>query len=118
MSGGFLSLANQVEEFLRDVLQRENRWYTLSLCYLAEGLDGVSLNLSKKLLSSREKPDCIRALLLASKICGEYKNLAQEGTYYAQRVLTSLRIKPAECQILECSKLVDGCLFIVPIKAC
>ncbi|XP_006857444.2 protein NPGR2 isoform X1 [Amborella trichopoda] len=113
MSGGFLSLANQIEEFLPGVLQREDRWYTLSLCYLAEGLDGVSLNLLKKLLSSRERPDCVRALLLASKICGEDKNLAQEGTYYAQRVLTSLKRKSVECQILES---VANCLMGVSLS--
>ncbi|XP_026420245.1 protein NPGR2-like [Papaver somniferum] len=90
VSGGLEGLAKQVEEFLPGVLERKLRYYTLSLCYHGMGEDVVALNLLRILLSKSENPNCIKGLLLASKICGENPNYAVEGVDYAHRALTEL----------------------------
>ncbi|XP_068662564.1 protein NPGR2 isoform X1 [Aristolochia californica] len=90
VSGELKVLANQIEGLLPGVLDRKERYYTLALCYFGEGEDLVALNLLKKLLSSREDPNCVEALLLASKICGDKNGYAEEGISFAQRALDNL----------------------------
>lgn len=90
VSGELKLLANQVEALLPGTLERREYYYTLALCYFGEGDDAVALNLLGNLLSGRENPNCIRALLLASKICSENSNYAEEGICYARRALANL----------------------------
>ncbi|XXG89806.1 hypothetical protein AAC387_Pa12g1721 [Persea americana] len=90
VSGELKSLANQVEALLPGILERRECYYTLALCYFAEGDDAVALNLLGNLLSSRENPNCIHVLLLASKICSENSYYAEEGICYARRSLANL----------------------------
>ncbi|KAG9446890.1 hypothetical protein H6P81_013018 [Aristolochia fimbriata] len=90
VSGELTVLANQIEGLLPGVLSRKEKYYTLALCYFGEGEDLTSLNLLKKLLSTKEDPNCVEALLLASKICGDKKGYAEEGISFAQRALDLL----------------------------
>lgn len=90
VSGDFRALANQVEELLPGIIQRKEKHLTLALCYSGAGENLVALNLLKKLLSDREDPKFVPGLLLASKICGENTNLAEEGVHFACRALESL----------------------------
>ncbi|KAF8392155.1 hypothetical protein HHK36_022497 [Tetracentron sinense] len=91
VSGELKALANQVEELLPEVMDRKERYHTLALCYYGEGEDLVALNLLRKLLSIRDNPNCILDLLLASKICGEKPNCAEEGIGFARKALASLQ---------------------------
>ncbi|OVA02347.1 Tetratricopeptide repeat-containing domain [Macleaya cordata] len=91
VSGALRGLAGQVEELLPGVFDRKERYYILSLCYYGEGDDVVALNLLRKLLSKTENPNCIQALLLASKICGENPDLTEEGVDCARRALAGLQ---------------------------
>ncbi|KAJ7972617.1 tetratricopeptide repeat protein 7A-like [Quillaja saponaria] len=63
---------------------------SLSLCYYGAGEDLVALNLLRKLLTSREDPKCVPALLMASKISWENPGLAEEGVSFARRALENL----------------------------
>ncbi|MQL71668.1 hypothetical protein Taro_003993 [Colocasia esculenta] len=90
VSGELNALARQVEELLPGVMDRKQRYYTLALCYLSEGDDMIALNFLKKILSAREDPNCLKALLLASKICGENNVHAEEGVQFARRALANL----------------------------
>lgn len=98
ISGDTRALAIQVEELLPGVIDREERYYTLALCYYGAGEDFVALNLLKKLFSNGEDPTRTSALLMASKISGEDPNLAEEGVRFARHALESL---DGKCDQLE-----------------
>ncbi|XP_042516700.1 protein NPGR2-like isoform X2 [Macadamia integrifolia] len=91
VSGELRALANQLEELLPGILDRKERYYILALCYHGVGEDMVALNLLRKLLSSRENPNSLPGLFLASKICGEDPNCAEEGVGFARRALGLLQ---------------------------
>ncbi|KAI3951122.1 hypothetical protein MKW98_028526 [Papaver atlanticum] len=91
VSGAVRGLATQIEELLPGVMDREERYYILSLCYYGEGESTVSLNLLRRLLSKAQNPNCVNALLLASKICAENPNLAEEGVDFASRAVERLQ---------------------------
>lgn len=88
--GELKALARQLEELPPRAMERKERHYRLALCYLGEGDDMVALNLLKKILSAREDPNCLKSLLLASKICGEDSAHAEEGVHFARRALANL----------------------------
>lgn len=91
LSGGLRALANQVEELLPGTMNRKERYHTLALCYYGDGDSLTALNMLKKLLSNAENPNYLPALLMASKICGENPNFAEEGISFARRALQSLQ---------------------------
>ncbi|XP_042513890.1 protein NPGR2-like [Macadamia integrifolia] len=103
LSGDLGALANQYEELLPGIFDRKERYYILALCYHGVGEDMVALNLLRKLLSRRENPNSLSALLLASKICGENPRCAEEGVEFALRALG----------LLQC-----GCDQIVSVANC
>ncbi|XP_077250800.1 protein NPGR2-like [Tasmannia lanceolata] len=111
VSGELKALANQVEGLLPGNLDRRERYYTLALCYFGEGDDLVALNLLRKLLSSRENPNCIDALILASKICGDHTNYAEEGVCFSRRALANLH---GGCDQM---KSVANCLLGISLSA-
>ncbi|WOL09955.1 hypothetical protein Cni_G18709 [Canna indica] len=111
MSGQLISLANQVEELLPGVLERKEQYYTLALCYLGEDDDLAALNLLRKLLSAAEDPNCVKALLLASKVCGENNSCAEEGVSFARRALANLH---GGCDQIES---VANCLLGISLSA-
>ncbi|KAH9729212.1 protein NPGR2 [Citrus sinensis] len=90
IAGDLSSLAKQIEELLPGIINRKERYHILALCYYGEGEDLVALNLLRTLLSGSEDPKCLPALLIASKICGEYPDLAEEGATFASRALECL----------------------------
>lgn len=90
VSGQLDTLACQVEELLPGVMERKERYYTLALCYLGHGDELTALNLLKKILSVREDPNCVKALLLAAKVCGETDAYADEGVSLSRRALANL----------------------------
>ncbi|GLU03698.1 hypothetical protein SLE2022_208840 [Rubroshorea leprosula] len=98
VSGDLTALGNQVEELMPGILDRKETYYTLALCYSGAGEDLVSLNLLRKLLSNKEDPNCVPALLMAAKICGGDNNLVEEGITFARRALGNLG---ARCNELE-----------------
>ncbi|KAI7983017.1 Protein NPGR2 [Camellia lanceoleosa] len=91
ISGELRVLANQVEELLPGIMDRKETYLMLALCYYGAGEDLTALNLLTKLLNSREDPNCIPALLMASKICGENPKYAEEGISFARRALENLQ---------------------------
>ncbi|XP_008785179.2 protein NPGR2-like isoform X1 [Phoenix dactylifera] len=111
VSGQLNSLANQIDELLPDVLERKECYYTLALCYLGEGDNLTALNLLKKLLRAREDPNCVKALLLASKVCGENSAYAEEGVSFARRALSNLH---RGCDQMDS---VANCLLGISISA-
>ncbi|KAK6254732.1 hypothetical protein QUC31_016462 [Theobroma cacao] len=90
VSGELRAIAHQVEELHPEIMNRKERYSTLALCYYGEGEDIVALNLLRNLLNSRDKPDCILELLLASKICGENMSCIEEGISWAHKALSGL----------------------------
>ncbi|CAN6486211.1 unnamed protein product [Victoria cruziana] len=97
VSGGLRSLASHIEELLPGLLDRSSHCYALALCYSGEGDVMVALNLLKKILNSRESPNCIQALLAASRICGDKSDYAEEGVQFARRALENMN---GECEAL------------------
>ncbi|KAK9039212.1 hypothetical protein V6N11_024045 [Hibiscus sabdariffa] len=97
LSGDLKALANQVEEQLPGLISRKERYHYLALCYYGAGEDLVALNLLRKLFSV-EGPRCVPALLMASRICGDKPNLAEEGINFARRALESLDDKCSELE--------------------
>lgn len=87
VSGGLKALAHQVEELLPGILERNDRYCILSLCYHGEGEDMVALNLLRNLFRNREHPDCILELMLASKICAQNEVCIEEGIGYACKAI-------------------------------
>lgn len=100
LSGGLSALANQVEELLPRTMNRKERYYILALCYYGDGDSLTALNLFKKILSEREDPKHLPSLLMASKICGENPNTAEEGISFAHRALESLQGRCEEMGIV------------------
>ncbi|XP_020575064.1 protein NPGR2 [Phalaenopsis equestris] len=98
ISGQLKPLANRFEELLPGILDRNERYYKLGLCYLGEGDILTALNLLKKIFSDREGPNSVKALLLASKICGENSAYAEEGASFSHRTLTTL---DGRCESLQ-----------------
>ncbi|EOY06127.1 No pollen germination related 2 isoform 6 [Theobroma cacao] len=90
VSGELRAIAHQVEELHPEIMNRKERYSTLALCYYGEGEDIVALNLLRNLLNSRDNPDCILELLLASKICGENMSCIEEGISWARKALSGL----------------------------
>lgn len=91
VSGELSALARLIEGLLPGALDRKERCYTLALCYASEGDELVALDLLKKILSPREDPGCLKALLLASEICGQRRGAhAEDGASYARRAVDSL----------------------------
>ncbi|KAK6785908.1 hypothetical protein RDI58_014433 [Solanum bulbocastanum] len=91
ISGGLWALANQVEELLPRNIDLCERHHILALCYYGEGDNFTALNLLRKLLSSAEDPTCVPGLLLASRICGENLECAEDGINFARRAIESLQ---------------------------
>ncbi|KAJ6403599.1 hypothetical protein OIU84_011921 [Salix udensis] len=111
VSGGLKALASQVEELLPGIIDRNERYHILSLCYYGAGEELIALDLLRKLLHVNEDPNCVPALLMASKICGKTPKLAEEGINYARRALQSLK---NNCNQLES---VAYCLLGVSLSA-
>ncbi|XP_044493922.1 protein NPGR2 isoform X1 [Mangifera indica] len=111
ISGDLRSLANKVEELPPGTISRKEMYYILAFCYHGAGEDAVALNLLRKLLSSVEDPRCVSALLLASKVCAENPDLAEEGTSFACRALECLE---GECDQLESTA---NCLLGISLSA-
>ncbi|XP_048129095.1 protein NPGR2 isoform X2 [Rhodamnia argentea] len=87
VSSGLKALAHQVEELIPGILERNERYCVLSLCYHGEGEDMVALNLLRNVFRNREHPDCILEMMLASKICGKNEVCIEEGIGYACKAL-------------------------------
>ncbi|XP_065637113.1 protein NPGR2 [Quercus suber] len=111
VAGDLRALANQLEELLPGLIDWKERYSILAFCYYGAGEDLVALNLLRKLLSRNEDPKCVPALLMASKICGENPDLAEEGTSFACRALESLDVG---CNQLESTA---RCLLGVSLSA-
>ncbi|KAL0553993.1 hypothetical protein IC582_007898 [Cucumis melo] len=110
ISGDTRALAGQIEELPPGILHRQELYYALALCYYGAGENLTALNLLRKLLGSHEDPKSLPALLMASKICGENCDLAEEGTSFAHRALQNL---DHECDQLEG---VANCLLGVSLS--
>ncbi|CAN4102041.1 unnamed protein product [Withania somnifera] len=91
--GGLGTLANQVEELLPRNIDLCERHHILALCYYGEGDNFTALNLLRKLLSSAEDPTCVPGLLLASRICGESLECAEDGINFSRRAIESLQAR-------------------------
>lgn len=111
VAGDLRALANQLEELLPGLIDWKETYSILAFCYYGAGEDLVALNLLRKLLSRNEDPKCVPALLMASKICGENPDLAEEGTSFACRALESLDVG---CNQLESTA---RCLLGVSLSA-
>ncbi|PHT52449.1 hypothetical protein CQW23_06911 [Capsicum baccatum] len=91
ISGGLKTLACKVEELLPRIIDRQEMYLILTLCYYGGGDDFTALNLLRKLLSSTEDHTCVSGLLFASKVCAEIPDCSSEGIIYAQRAIESLQ---------------------------
>ncbi|GMH25882.1 hypothetical protein Nepgr_027725 [Nepenthes gracilis] len=89
VSGQPRALASLVEELLPGIIDRKERYYSLALCYYGDGDSFSALNLLRKLLASREDPNNVPALLMASKVCPDHCQFT-EGIGYAQRALEKM----------------------------
>ncbi|KAM0951222.1 putative tetratricopeptide-like helical domain superfamily, protein NPG1 [Dioscorea sansibarensis] len=89
LAGQTSVLARQFEEISPGIYPRCDRWFSLALCYHAEGQNEAALNLLRKFLNKNDCPNDLPALLFAAKICSEDSLLASEGVEYAQRSIAN-----------------------------
>ncbi|GFP82930.1 tetratricopeptide repeat protein 7b [Phtheirospermum japonicum] len=90
ISGGLGALAHQVEELLPGVLDREERYHTLALCYHGEGFDSEALNLWRK-MSKNHGDLYLPALLFVSRICGGKSEYFEDGINFSRRAIEKSR---------------------------
>lgn len=89
MTGQFEVLANYLEQTLPGVYARGERWYLLSLCYSAAGIDKAAINLIKMALGpseSRQIPQ-IPWLLFGAKLCSKDPKHSRDGINFVHRLL-------------------------------
>lgn len=98
ITGGLGVLANQVEELPPGIIDRKEMYHTLALCFYGQRDDLSALNLLKMLLDNSEDPNCVPALLMASKICAENPNYEEEGISFAHKSIGCLH---GRCDQLE-----------------
>lgn len=96
VSGELKPFAKQLEELLPGTIDLRDWFYTVALCYYGSGEGLVARDLLKKLLHSSQNPNHVSGLLLASKICGENADYAEEGIMFSQRALEILNGKCTE----------------------
>ncbi|KAF3673999.1 putative tetratricopeptide repeat protein 7A-like isoform X2 [Capsicum annuum] len=108
ISSRLKTLASKVEELLPIIIDRQEMYLILTLCYYGGGDDFTALNLLQKLLSSTEDHACILGLLLASKVCAEIPDCASEGIIYAQRAIESLQE--------QCSELLGVANYVLGLS--
>ncbi|KAF3674000.1 putative tetratricopeptide repeat protein 7A-like isoform X2 [Capsicum annuum] len=96
ISGSLKTLACKVEELLPRIIDRQEMYLILTLCYYGGGDNFTALNLLRKLLSSTEDHTCVSGLLFASKVCAEIPDCSSEGIIYAQRAIESLQERCGE----------------------
>ncbi|KAF6158481.1 hypothetical protein GIB67_022078 [Kingdonia uniflora] len=91
--GELRGFAGQIEEILPEDLDRDERYYSLALCYYGEGEDLVAFNLLKNMFSNSGNLNSVQPLLLASKVCGENSESAEgEKIIRKSQVLEALEI--------------------------
>lgn len=108
VSGSPLALAHLVEELFPGVISREQMYQTLALCYYGDGDSFASLNLLRKLLTTREETTFVPGLLVASKICGQNPECAEEGVKYARRALENMGGK--------CNQIVGSANYLLGLS--
>lgn len=107
ISGDLKYLAALVKRLLLPgLMKRKEGQYTLALCYFGDGHDAIALDLL------RNNPKSLKALLLASKICSENKNYAEEGVSLSRTALCNLQ-QCSRCDQMEC---VANCLLGVSLS--
>ncbi|XP_076929826.1 protein NPGR2-like [Bidens hawaiensis] len=89
---GLGPLSKQLEELLPAVIDKKERHLLLSCCYYGQG-DGLSALSLLKNVYKHDDPDCVSALLVASKICGENPGFEDEGVVLAKRAVNILENK-------------------------
>ncbi|KAI9083952.1 hypothetical protein K1719_034210 [Acacia pycnantha] len=84
-------LAKQLEELMPGLYHRIDRWNLLALCLQEGGQNESALDLLRKSLHKHERPNDIKSLLVAARICSEKPCLAAEGVGYAQRAINNAK---------------------------
>lgn len=89
MTGQFQVLANYLEQILPGVYTRGERWYLLSLCYSAAGIDKAAINLVKMALGPSESRQIPHTpwLLFGAKLCSKDPKHSRDGIDFAHRLL-------------------------------
>ncbi|KFK28981.1 hypothetical protein AALP_AA7G073100 [Arabis alpina] len=89
MTGQFEVLANYLEQVLPGVYTRGERWYLLSLCYSASGIDKTAINLLKMASGPSESKQIPHTpwLLFGAKLCSKDPKHSRDGINFAHRVL-------------------------------
>uniref|UniRef100_A0A1J3GME1 Tetratricopeptide repeat protein 7A n=1 Tax=Noccaea caerulescens TaxID=107243 RepID=A0A1J3GME1_NOCCA len=89
MTGQFEVLANYLEQTLPGVYPRGERWYLLSLCYSAAGIDKAAINLLKMALGPSESRKIPHTpwLLFGAKLCSKDPKHSRDGINFAHRLL-------------------------------
>lgn len=111
VSGELTALANQVEQLVPGIIDRNEMYLTLSLCYYGAGEDLNALNLLRKLLVGKNDLNCVLGSLMASKICGENADHGEEGIIFSCRAIENLQGK--------CDQMVGvaKCLYGISLSA-
>lgn len=68
---------------------RCDQWNCLALCYSGAGQNETALNILRKSLNPRERPNDLLPLLLDSKICSEDCHFASKGVAYARKAIAN-----------------------------
>ncbi|KAJ0792478.1 putative tetratricopeptide-like helical domain superfamily, protein NPG1 [Helianthus annuus] len=89
ISNGLGALCAQLEELPPGIIDSNERYILLALCYHGQGDDISALHLLKNIYK-HDDPHCGPALLLASKICGENLSFFEEGASSAKRAIRAL----------------------------
>lgn len=89
MTGQFDVLANYLEQALPGVYTRGERWYLLSLCYSAAGIDKAAINLLKMASGPSESRQIPHTpwLLFGAKLCSKDPKHSRDGINFSHRLL-------------------------------
>ncbi|VVB07915.1 unnamed protein product [Arabis nemorensis] len=89
MTGQFEVLANYLEQALPGVYTRGERWYLLSLCYSAAGIDKTAINLLKMASGPSESRQIPHTpwLLFGAKLCSKDPKHSRDGINFAHKIL-------------------------------
>ncbi|KAL3647711.1 hypothetical protein CASFOL_008679 [Castilleja foliolosa] len=90
ISGGLGALAHQVEELLPGVIDRDEKYHMLALCYHGEGFDSEALSLWKK-MSKNHEDLYLLALLFISRICGGKLEYLEDGINFSREAIEKSR---------------------------
>ncbi|XP_071689429.1 protein NPGR2-like [Rutidosis leptorrhynchoides] len=107
ISNGLGVLCKQLEELPSGIIDNNERYLLLALCYHGQGDDSSALRLLRNVYK-HDDSHCGPALLLASKICGGNLDSLEEGVTCAKRAILEMETR--------CGKMVGVAYYLLGVS--